>query len=670
MAEKRKKQRISILKRIALLFTLSLIVSSSITVGIQYIYTLNKVREQGDITAGVIGSTVKTALDYEGSVDALREDEQYRVRIHDALRHLCSGFGTRFISIYTVDDDKNRHNIIIAAGDQEDDARMNEDYGYESGNISSIPLYNAEKNALRGDKTEGYELINTQYGDIYLHVVPVTDKDNRIVALIGIGVDIDSIMKLVYDYLKNTFMQEMLIIGLTFVIALMLIRKMVIQPIVTLSWKMKHFVKDRNLKVDSQSRITFFEDEVTDIEASFDEMAANIAKYLKDNKKLTMEKVQVGTQLEIARKIQCGIVPFEHGLSGNGYEVFGYGHPAREVGGDFYDIFNLDNDNVCVVVGDCSGKGISAALFMVMVKTTIRENLRMGSSLSETLNFVNREICMANPENMFATVLAAKLNTKTGTLTLANAGHNPPILLSSTPSYISMDTGMALGLFDDALIKEEEITLKDGEGVLIYTDGVTETINTEKKQYGEKRLIELIKEKYQQGYSDAHIFVHSIVDSVRHFSDGLDQFDDITCTAAIYKKDDMNGNYLTPEIESFKTVKQTIITSLGDDEISRRILLACEEIFSNIVNYSEARNVSFSCERIGNVYSVTFFDDGMPFDPVKTTVGKKDFDEMDKGGIGLMMARQNSREMIYNRIDDRNILTLKFEVKPLIEEDD
>ena len=669
MAKKTKKLRLSILNRIALLFTISLILSSLLTVGIQYIYSLREAQKQGIVTAGMVGSTVKTALDFEGSIDVLREDEQYRVRVHDTFRHLCKGFGLRFISLYTIDEELNRHYIIIAATNQDDDARMNEDYGYESGNIYSVPLHNAEKNVLNGNSKQEYELIRNQYGEIYMHISPVTDQDDDIVALIGVGVATDSIMKLAYEYMTHTFAQEMIIIGLTFLIALMLIKKMVIQPIKSLSWKMKHFAKDRDAEIDSSERKTVFEDEVTDIEASFDEMAVDISEYVNDIEKLTREKVQVGTQLDIARKIQCGIVPFEHGLSGNGYEVFGYGHPAREVGGDFYDIFNLDKDNVCIVVGDSSGKGISAALFMVMVKTTIRENLRMGSSLSETLNFVNREICMSNPENMFATVLAAKLNTKTGILTIANAGHNPPILLGRVPSYIVVDTGMALGIFDDADIKEEEITLKDGEGVLIYTDGVTETLNTEKVQYGEKKLVEIIEKNYQQeGFSGAHILVHSIVDSVKRFSEGLEQFDDITCTAAIYKNNSMNSNYLTPEMESFKTVKQSILTSLGENEISRKILLACEEIFSNIVNYSEARNVNFSCERIGNVYSVTFFDDGIPYDPVKISVNKKEFEELDKGGIGLMIARKNSKEMIYNRIEDRNILTLKFDVTPLTED--
>lgn len=668
MAEKGKKLRISILKRIALLFTLSLIVSSLLTVAIQYVFTLNEIREEGTIAAEAIGSTVKTAIDYEGSLDKLREDEEYRVRTHDVLRELCAGFNARFISLYTIDDDENRHNILIAAGDQSDDQRMNKDYGYDSGNVNSVPLNDSEKNVLSGIKPKDSEIINTIYGDIFLHIVPVTDTDDKVVALIGIGFDTNLLMKLAHEYLASTFIQEMVISGLTFIIALMLIRRMVIKPIKVLSGKMKHFVTNRDFDVGSQRRKTIFKDEVTDIEESFDEMAVSITEYFNVNKKLTAEKVQLGTQLEIARKIQCGIVPFEHGLSGNGYEAFGYGHPAREVGGDFYDIFNLNNDNVCVVVGDSSGKGISAALFMVMVRTAIRDNLRRGSSLSETLNFVNGEICMSNPENMFATVLVAKLNTKTGILTIANAGHIPPVLISSNPSFINVDTGMALGLFDDAVMTEEEIALKDGEGILIYTDGVTETLNSEKAQYGEKRLIELVNDNYQEGCTDAHVFIHSIVDSVRHFSQGLEQFDDITCTATIFKNNDMSSNNLTPEMESFNTVKQTIITSLGDNAGSRKILLACEEIFSNIVKYSEAENVSFSCERIGNVYYVTFYDDGIPFDPMKKAVKKKEFDEIDKGGLGLMIARKNSREMIYNRINDRNILKLKFEVKPLIEE--
>ena len=162
MAEKGIQLRISILKRIALLFTLSLIVSSLLTVAIQYVFTLNEIREEGTIAAEAIGSTVKTAIDYEGSLDKLREDEEYRVRTHDVLRELCTGFKARFISLYTIDEDENRHNILIAAGDQSDDQRMNKDYGYDSGNVNSVPLNDSEKNVLRGIKPKDSEIIKAK----------------------------------------------------------------------------------------------------------------------------------------------------------------------------------------------------------------------------------------------------------------------------------------------------------------------------------------------------------------------------------------------------------------------------------------------------------------------------------------------------------------------------
>ena len=377
-----------------------------------------------------------------------------------------------------------------------------------------------------------------------------------------------------------------------------------------------------------------------------------------------VDKAQSQTQLDVARKIQEGIVPGEYGLYSPGYEIFGCAHPAKEVGGDFYDVFKLDENRICTVVGDVSGKGISAALFMVMVKTSIREIIKAGGGIAEALNRVNDDICHSNPENMFATVFAAVLDTESGLVRFANAGHNPPLIVRDRSEYIEPDPGMALGLFEGADITEEEIRLFDGDAMIIYTDGVTEAVNSGKEQYGEERLRAVAENISIGGESinTAGELVNEIVRSVNTFAGEEEQFDDITCVALLFSARGASHD-LNPDIASFRAVKQTMLSALGNNDHSREMILACEEIFANIVSYSGADKVSFSCRMDSYTYTVVFSDNGVPFDPVGGELKEKDFEELDTGGMGIMIARMNSREMSYVRNDGWNILTMNFDIE-------
>ena len=258
------------------------------------------------------------------------------------------------------------------------------------------------------------------------------------------------------------------------------------------------------------------------------------------------------------------------------------------------------------------------------------------------------------------TVFALCMNTRTGVVRFANAGHNPPVLLSGTPTMLEMDTGIALGFVQDSGIIEEELKLKPGEGILIYTDGITEAINAEKKQYGEVRLRESVNHSFtgNGGRYDARILVSDIAGSVRRFSGKKEQFDDITCCAVVYKDCEEE---LAPDMASFSAVKQTLTASFGNSEKTKKWILACEEIYANIVEYSGADSVSFAFERTGEICAVTFTDNGTAFDPVKAVIHMKDPEDLDTGGMGIMIARNLSREILYNRIGERNILTLRFE---------
>ena len=664
MKDNRRRIRIPILIQISLLFMMALLLSAVVFILANRSNMLNYAMEQGEDKARMVAVAAETAIGTEESIRALMRDEKLREEVHKKFKYICSKADVRCLYLYTVDDDGNKHNIVCAAKDDEEDRKMNEEYGF--GFVNEQPLYSAEIDVLNGDMDGESEFINNEFGNVYMFVLPVIDGDGRTLALIGVDYSVDSIIKIEHEEIRFLLINIFVVVAIAFVISLLLIRRLVIRRMLVLSERMRNFVKNRDDNTVADKKTPNVENEITDIEASFDKMAKDISGYVDDIRTLAQEKAQSLAQLDIASKIQLGMVPQEYIRRGTGYEAYGCESPAKEVGGDFYDIFRPDDDHICVIVGDISGKGIYAALFMAIVRTAIIERIKSGESPEDTLNRVNKDICVRNPENMFATVFVMMLNKKTGSLTYANAGHEAPLLLGREQSFLKMGNGTALGLFGDSKVFTDKISLRDGEGILIYTDGITETINGENVQYGRKGLIKTVGDVYTSCGESYHSdkIVQSVVDSVREYAEGLEQFDDITCVAIVYNED--HERKISTDISSFDTVKQAIISSLGDNDDSKRAILACEEIFSNIINYSGADDVDFSCRIMGNVFSVTFSDNGTPFDPAETEIRDRKFEDLDSGGMGIKLARMNSNEMVYIRLKNRNVITLKFDIRQFV----
>lgn len=666
----KKKPKISVLFLVILLVLLAIAASTVLTSGLVNRIVMDYAARQGEDLAQTTAAALKTVIASSGGYESLTKEEAYRNKIHKVCKYLCDTCAIQNLYIYTIDENEKKHFLVIASADEEHDLEMNEDYGY--GSAASPPLYQVEKDIIEGNteednnpETDGdYEYIRTEYGYLFTYVIPVRDDEGEIYCFIGVDFTARRITDFADEDVRMLYAIR-IVFGLSiFLILLILLRRMVTKPIQDLSREMRNYVRDRQYSRKRTVRRTLFRDEVTDMEASFDEMVKDISGYLGDIENLTRERIQNQTQLDIARNIQFGIIPDEYTLSGAGYDISGVEKPAKEVGGDFYDIFRTDEGRVCVVVGDISGKGLYAALFMVLVKTQLREKLKAGKGLAESLMEVNRDLCLANTANMFATIFVSMLDTKTGRLTYANAGHNRPLLICSEPHYIDVRSGTAIGLFDDIEISEEEIMLKSGEGLMIFTDGVTEAINKDKDLFGEERLAETVKRSLEEmdGGRNSMTAVKNVIASVSEHSKDMEQFDDITCAALSYIGYDHESGTLSPEIASFSHIKNTVLGSLGNNDTSRNIILVCEEIFTNIISYSGADNLYYFIYRSGNIYTVTFSDNGIPFDPVNSSLPDKDFEELDTGGMGIKLARLNSKEMIYHRENGRNHLALKFEI--------
>ena len=655
------KIKASILLRIGLLFLLALVIAYVCSYQFSYSNMLDRATLPGDEVARAVATGAVAAIGSEDSLQSLYEDEKYREQMHQVFRFLCRESNIRYLYLYTIGEDHYRHYIICAANSDEDDLRMQTEYGF--GSVRKIPLFQAEKNVMSGSVTEDYELIDNDYGYVCMHILPMRNEKGEIIALIGADYNMALIERMAKNSLLNALLLGLFVFGIAFVIALLLIKWSVIRPIHSLSGRMRSFVNDSEKQIEVHRRESVLEDEITDIENSFEIMTKDIRQYLRDNEELTRREAYTEAELDVARKIQIGFVPKEYSFEEDRLELYGSSQAAKEVGGDFYDVFRLEDGNVAVVIGDISGKGISSAMFMTLVKSVIRENLRMGRGLAETINWVNSEIWASNPEKMFATVFACIIQPETGIVTFANAGHEEPLILGRDPYYMEITSGMPVGLFNAPCTTEEKIVLREGDGILLYTDGITDAINAEKDSYEKDRLRETVLRSFRQhSHSyDTRTLVSEVTASVLTYSEGMEQFDDMTCVALTYKGNGGCSKLISPELTSFDVVKESIFSALGDSEMTRTVILVCEEMFTNILNYSGADQIIFSEKCTKDLYIVTYDDNGSAFNPVNAEILSKEFAELANGGMGILLARSNTRDMIYNRIDGRNVLMMVFD---------
>ncbi len=242
-----------------------------------------------------------------------------------------------------------------------------------------------------------------------------------------------------------------------------------------------------------------------------------------------VEQELLQESLKLSRDIQMGMLStdFPRFSADCPLDLFAYMLPAKEVGGDFYDFFYLNPGTLLITIGDVSGKGVPAALFMVMVKTLIRAIARHESSPARILELLNHELCRDNDSAMFVTLFIATLDIRSGQLIYSFGGHNPPVVLgqNGTAEYLQGNTGTALGILDGFSYIEEAIVLARGDGIVLYTDGVTEAMNIDYQLFDEARLLEQLLDC---AAANAETLTQRILDAVSGFAGEAEQSDDIT----------------------------------------------------------------------------------------------------------------------------------------------
>ena len=275
--------------------------------------------------------------------------------------------------------------------------------------------------------------------------------------------------------------------------------------------------------------------EMKELHDSFRFMQEELTKYIADLKETTSAKEKIESELRIARGIQTDMIPHIFPPFPNLPEIGLYAslESAMEVGGDLYDFFPIDDDHFCFAIGDVSGKGVPASLFMAVTITLIRSMSEKNRSAAQIVQSVNKTLTINNESNMFVTLFVGILNLRTGELQYCNAGHNPPVLLreGQEPLMFSNTKAIPVGVFDVFDYRDETVMLEKSDQIFLYTDGVTEAEDVDKNLFGEAALLKALSENSDKSSKE---LTDKVKQSVKEFVNGHMQSDDITMMCITY----------------------------------------------------------------------------------------------------------------------------------------
>lgn len=415
--------------------------------------------------------------------------------------------------------------------------------------------------------------------------------------------------------------------------------------------------------LDSEIHIAT-KDEVEQLGDAFNDMRMQLKEYIRNLKEATAEKERIRTELDLASRIQADMLPDARNSFTDRKEFILYASmtPAKDVGGDFYDFFLIDNDHLAFLIADVSGKGIPAALFMVVAKTLLQSRIAEGIALDKAVTEVNERLCSDNENGMFVTAWIGVLTLSTGILTYVNAGHNPPLLGNRDNEYEYMreKCGFVLAGMEGITYTRKEKKLMPGDTLFLYTDGVSEMNDEKGNLYGEERLQTLLNE---QKSSLPGALVEAVWQNIGEFQGDAEQFDDVTMLVIHYfggVSESQDTLTVPGELSYIDKVQSFVENTLKRKKVSgkniRQMLIASDEIFSNICRYSGAKEVTIRCYISDEEAVLALEDDGIAFNPLEQEAAAVNapLDERKEGGLGIHMVRELMDEVDYQYDENKN----------------
>ncbi len=414
------------------------------------------------------------------------------------------------------------------------------------------------------------------------------------------------------------------------------------------------------------------QDEMLTLRNSFETMQKSLTKQIEETKRVNEQKGRIESELYIARDIQMSMLPktFPPFPNRNDIDIYGQLQPAKEVGGDLYD-FHIRDEKLFFCIGDVSGKGVPASLVMAVTRAQFRTVSNHESLPSHIISAINNTMAENNESNMFVTLFVGVLDLPSGRLRYTNAGHDSPLLINENGSMIGLlpvDSNLPAGVISDWKFTTQETLIDPGTTIFLYTDGLTEAENIHHEQFGEKRVLETAISTTPQA------LIERMTSAVKDFVGKAQQSDDLTMMAIQYTKQQLDEHMqrsitLTnnlDEIPQLASFVEEVCETLGFDmSTTMSMNLAIEEAVVNVMDYAYPSDtkgiINIEAKANEQRLKVVISDSGVPFDPttkaeVDTTLS---VEERPIGGLGIHLVRQIMDSINYERVDGKNVLTLR-----------
>ena len=562
---------------------------------------------------------------------------------------------------FVVDVTKNRHvgtSGFVAVLDETLSLVIDNEY---SGMPVSVIGINPEKEMQEGkDATALYyaDVVDgkTNLSEAYMYVFKFVEGYCIIAAI----PEVEATFMRDASLYTSIFMQ-IIIFATLFVFIYILIKRVIINNLEKVNNTLGRITKgDLNVTVDVRSSQEF-----SSLSDDINSTVSTLKRYIAE------AAARIDKELEYAKQIQLSALPTNF-PEGEDFEIYAQMIAAKEVGGDFYDFYKLDDFTVAFLAADVSGKGIPAAMFMMTAKTIIKDLAESGMAVNDIFTKANEKLCENNESGMFVTAWMGILDLKTGKLQFANAGHNPPLLKRADGSfeYIRTRAGFVLAGMEGVRYRTSELTLNSGDRLFLYTDGVPEATNSDNNLYGEDRLLDFMN---KNSTVEATALLPMLKANIDEFVGEAPQFDDITMLMFDYKSQ-MGGEQMTNKTFEAKTEKLSDVLGFVDlmlekyecpMKIQMALCVAIEEVFVNVARYAYKNGEGDVTLGIGfdnESRKITFrmADKGVPFNPLK----KPDpditlsADEREIGGLGIFITKNTMDSVEYAYENGENILTM------------
>ena len=528
-----KRSRISVVIVTGITFIVVLL--TFVTAMIGYSEFTSVLEKQYNDSAYEVAYTALSYLNpdrFSHYVETLETDEEFDV-IQKRLDELTDNMNVNFIYVGEVDPEGKS---IIYIYDS-----VNSSLGYDRYPLGKIgedfdPQYNQILRDVisTGERSDIYLYSYTEWGDHTTALLPVKDSNGKVVSIICVEKTMEVLQQARNDYVVHVVVFSGIVLVIAVLICFLFLRQYVISPIAEITHEAERFADDHS--AGSDIKAVSSRNEIGVLARSVIKMESDIIQYIDNITKITAEKERIGAELNVATQIQADMLPsiFPPFPDRSEFDIYATMTPAKEVGGDFYDFFLIDDDHLAMVMADVSGKGVPAALFMVIAKTLIKNHAQLGEySPSKVLMSANEQLCEGNEAELFVTVWMAILEISTGKGKAANAGHEHPALRRKDGKFelIEYRHSPAVATMEGIRFKEHDFELHPGDSLFVYTDGVAEATDAHNELFGGERMIEALNKNPDASPKE---MLANVKASVDEFVGEAPQFDDITMLGLKY----------------------------------------------------------------------------------------------------------------------------------------